>query len=454
MPIRVLIVDDSSFFRRRISEIVSKDSAMEVVGFATNGKDAVDKVAELKPDVITMDVEMPVMNGIDAVKGIMSANPTPIIMFSSLTEEGAAATFNALDAGALDFITKNFDDIARNRDEAMEIIRGKIKNISRQKYQASRIARARYGVSSFSPSTSVGSSAAVSASRRSEDPQPANSVLGSYRRTSDTIASSRTSTSSARSFGTPASGVTGRSSSVLQDRGSVASRFGQRSSFQTSAQTAAMHQPARKECSLPELNASIYKPSGKKYSLLAIGSSTGGPVALQEVLTNLPENFPLPIIIVQHMPSTFTSSFAARLDKLCRITVCEAKNNDVLKPGTAYLAPGGMQLYVETRGFQKVIKIRESEPQMCYRPCVDISFESINKSFGGSVLALILTGMGADGKEGCRKLKSSGASIWAQNEETCVIYGMPQAVVNAGVADYVVPIREFAGCIQREVMNT
>jgi two-component system chemotaxis response regulator CheB len=452
MPIRVLIVDDSSFFRRRISEIVSKDSTMEVAGFATNGKEAVDKVSELKPDVVTMDVEMPIMNGIDAVKSIMSTNPTPIIMFSSLTEEGATATFNALDAGALDFITKNFDDIARNRDEAIELIRAKIKNISRQKFQASRIARARYGVSSFSASTSAGTDSSATAKTALSFAQSSRNAAGSFRKSSDTVSSPGGSVFSSRPLDRN-SNLTGRTSSVLPDRGTVASRFGHNSS-QTVPAAGIFSQPAKKPCSVPEISAVSYRASGKKYSLLAIGSSTGGPVALQEVLTNLPENFPLPIVIIQHMPSTFTASFAARLDKICKISVCEAKNGDVLKPGTAYLAPGGMQLYVENRGFQKVIRIRESEPTMCYKPCVDISFESINKSYGGSVLALILTGMGADGKEGCRKLKASGASIWAQNEETCVIYGMPQAVVNAGIVNYVVPIREFAGCIRREVMNT
>ncbi|MBQ8707912.1 MAG: chemotaxis response regulator protein-glutamate methylesterase [Succinivibrionaceae bacterium] len=453
MPIRVLIVDDSSFFRRRINEIIVKDPSMEVAGTAANGKEAVEKVAELKPDVITMDVEMPVMNGIDAVRAIMSKNPTPIIMFSSLTEEGASATFNALDAGALDFITKNFDDIARNRDEAMDLIRSKIRDISRQKFQANRIARTKYGVSSFGSSAAPAAAAPAPApAPASAAPQQTRSVLGSFRRSSDTIAAGTARTSfSTRSQTTP--GQTASRTSVLPERQSAASRLGSQTSAFTPSTPGGLIPPSKPVCDVPEITRASVKPSGKRYKLLAIGSSTGGPVALQEVLTNLPADFPVPIILVQHMPSTFTASFASRLDKLCKISVCEAKNNDQLKPGCAYLAPGGMQLYVEGRSGQGVIKIRESEPHMCYRPCVDISFESITRSYGGNVLGVILTGMGADGREGCRKLKSLGATIWAQNEETSVIYGMPQAVVNAGIASAVIPLKEVAGCITREIMG-
>ncbi len=476
MPIKVLIVDDSSFFRRRINEIIVKDPTMEVVGAVANGREAVAKVLELRPDVVTMDVEMPIMNGIDAVREIMSKVPTPIIMFSSLTEEGATATFNALDAGALDFITKNFDDIARDRNEAMTMIREKIKDISRQKFQASRIAKAKYGVSSVpaAPSASAPASSSPATGETATSrlgtttTSSSRSAFSSLRRGSDTQPSSTVSSRS--TLGGTSTAGSSFSSRTSTERPSVFSRLGvnRQSSSATTTSTSSTGSstfsgartpggiipPSQPVVNVPEITAASYRKStGKRYNILAIGSSTGGPVALQEVLTNLPADFPLPIVLVQHMPGTFTASFAARLDKICHISVCEAKNNDQLKPGCAYLAPGGKQLYVEGRGSSATIKIRESEPSMCYRPCVDISFESINKSYGGNVLALILTGMGADGREGCRKLKASGATVWAQNEETSVIYGMPQAVVNAGIADCVVPLREFARCIQREVMN-
>ncbi len=455
MPIRVLIVDDSSFFRRRINEIVTRDPAMEVAGTAANGREAVEKVLELKPDVVTMDVEMPIMNGIEAVREIMSKCPTPIIMFSSLTEEGATATFNALDAGALDFITKNFDDIARNRDEAMDMIRSKIRSIARQKFQANRIARTRYGVT---VPTAPPPPPRPASTAPSGDAGSSRSVLGSFRRTSDTVARVSTASSPRPSaFSARSSGQTSQAS-VLPERQSALSRM--RQQLQADAVASAPQSrgglvpPSKPAREIRELTiASLPKSSGKKYRIVAIGSSTGGPVALQELLTHLPGDFPVPLVIAQHMPGTFTASFAARLDKLCQISVCEAKNGEVLKPGCAYLAPGGQQMYVEVRGVQGMIRIRESEPQMCYRPCVDVTFESVNKSYGGAVLAVILTGMGADGMEGCGILKRSGATVWAQNEETSVIYGMPQAVVNAGHADFVLPISEFAPCIVREVMG-
>ncbi|MEB2626092.1 MULTISPECIES: protein-glutamate methylesterase/protein-glutamine glutaminase [Pseudomonas] len=361
MAVKVLVVDDSGFFRRRVSEILSADVNIQVVGTATNGKEAIDQALALKPDVITMDYEMPMMDGITAVRHIMQRCPTPVLMFSSLTHEGARVTLDALDAGAVDFLPKNFEDISRNPEKVKQLLCEKILSISRSNRR----------VSSYSAPAPVAAPA--------QAPTPASTI--GY----------------------------GSSAPVRQAPAPIPTR-------------APAHTP------------SSPAPKRKAYKLVAIGTSTGGPVALQRVLTQLPANFPAPIVLVQHMPAAFTKAFAERLDKLCRIHVKEAEDGDILRPGLALLAPGGKQMMVDGRG---AVKILPGDERLNYKPCVDITFGSAAKSYGDKVLAVVLTGMGADGREGARLLKQSGSSIWAQDEASCVIYGMPMAIVKAELADAV-----------------
>ena len=355
MAVKVLVVDDSGFFRRRVSEILSADTNIQVVGTATNGREAIDQALALKPDVITMDYEMPMMDGITAVRHIMQRCPTPVLMFSSLTHEGARVTLDALDAGAVDFLPKNFEDISRNPEKVKQLLCEKVHSIARS--------NRRY--SSYTPPPAAptpSSSGSSSLSRPAAAPAPA-----------------------------PASSSSGSSSSG----------------------------PA---------------PKRKSYRLVAIGTSTGGPVALQRVLTQLPANFPAPLVLIQHMPAAFTKAFAERLDKLCRISVKEAEDGDQLRPGLALLAPGGKQMMVDPRG---TVRILPGDERLNYKPCVDITFGSAAKAFNDKVLAVVLTGMGADGREGARLLKQSGSQVWAQDEASCVIYGMPMAIVKANLADAV-----------------
>jgi two-component system chemotaxis response regulator CheB len=183
-------------------------------------------------------------------------------------------------------------------------------------------------------------------------------------------------------------------------------------------------------------------PRRGSLKLVAIGTSTGGPVALQEVLTKLPASYPYPLLLVQHMPGSFTPAFAQRLNQLCAINVKEAEDGEALKPGTALLAPGGKQMLLESRGGRQLVRVIDSEPGQTYKPCVDITFSSIAKVFPASTLALILTGMGADGREGCRSLKQGGSTIWSQDEASCVVYGMPAAVADAGLSDRVLGLKE------------
>lgn len=368
MAVKVLVVDDSSFFRRRVSEIINQDPLMTVIDTAQNGREAVDKAQQLRPDVITMDIEMPVLDGISAVREIMAKCPTPILMFSSLTHEGAKATLDALDAGALDFLPKKFEDIARDKDEAVSLLQQRVREIARKRFLMA--ARPRTPEPLVRPALGGAAASPVAGAVRPAERQP------------ETV----------RAPSAPAS----------------------------------------------------FKRSGKSYQLVAIGTSTGGPVALQNVLTKLPGDFPHPILLIQHMPATFTAAFAARLNGLCQIGVKEAEDGDVLKPGHAYLAPGGKQMLLEGRGPGARLRIIEGNDKVNYKPCVDITFASAAKTYGDKVLAIVLTGMGADGRDGARLLKEQGATIWAQDEASCVVYGMPQAVAKAGIASESLPLDRVA----------
>tara|TARA_R110002072_G_scaffold4663_1_gene32289 strand:+ start:25270 stop:26355 length:1086 start_codon:yes stop_codon:yes gene_type:complete len=360
MSIRVLVVDDSGFFRRRLTELINADTRLEVVGTAANGQEAIDQTQRLKPDVITMDYEMPVMDGITAVRHIYSDSRTPVLMFSSLTYEGARVTLDALEAGAVDFLPKNFEDISHHADELQKILCDRIVVVSGSRGSAR--------------------SAATGAMLRPGGGQ---------------------------------SRVT--SASAAPDRAATQRRTGLRQS-----------------------------------QLVIIGASTGGPMALQEVLTALPRAFPLPILLVQHMPGTFTKAFAERLNRICQIEVSEAQDGDVLKPGHAYLAPGGKQMLVEGRPPLKV-RVMNGDERLNYRPSLDVTFGSASRELGGKVLGVVLTGMGADGRDGARLLKAQGATIWAQDEASSVIYGMPMAVARAGLVDEVIALKNVATRLSEEI---
>ncbi len=359
MAVKVLVVDDSGFFRRRVTEILAGDPQIQVVGTASNGREAVDQTLALHPDVITMDYEMPVMDGITAVREIMQRCPTAVLMFSSLTYEGARVSLDALDAGAADYLPKNFEDISRNPDKVRQLLCERVHALARTN-------RRSLGLSTPSaPTTPSAVSSATRPTLRSTTNEPASAVK-------------------------PAAA------------------------------------PVRN-------NTSNSPPPRKKhYQLVAIGTSTGGPVALQKVLTQLPASFPAPLLLIQHMPAAFTKAFAERLDKLCKIRVKEAEDGDTLKPGVALLAPGGKQMMLDGRG---VVRILPGDERLNFKPCVDVTFGSAAKAFRDKVLAVVLTGMGADGREGARMLKTAGSDIWAQDEASCVIYGMPMAIAKANLAD-------------------
>lgn len=292
-------------------------------------------------------------------------------MFSSLTHDGARATLDALDAGALDFLPKKFEDIARNRDDAVALLQQRVIQIAAKRAFMRRVPVAPRATAATATS--------------------APSLL-------------RQTTSAATPAAKPVVASTAK-----------------------------------------------FRASGKKYQLTAIGTSTGGPVALQKILTRIPAHYPHPIVLVQHMPATFTAAFASRLNTLCKIEVREAQDGDVLKPGVAYLAPGGKQMMIDGRAGSARLRIIDGGDRMNYKPCVDVTFGSAAKIYGDKVLSMILTGMGADGREGSRMLKTAGSTIWAQDEDSCVVYGMPQAVAKAGISTEDLPLDRIAERILVEV---
>jgi two-component system chemotaxis response regulator CheB len=345
--IRVLIVDDSPLVRKIASDILQKDRTIEVAGTAPSAELALRKIERLKPDVITMDMQMPGMGGLKAIREIMKNSPTPIVVLSAFARDGAELTMQALEEGAVDFIAKPSGSLSGGLDEVARQLVDKVK-------AANRVNRKRMEAAFDIPEV---------------ESSPNSRHLKSSRQKVDS------------------------------EKGS--------------------------------------------YELIAIGSSTGGPVALKQVLTKLPEAMPLGIAIVQHMPPVFTRAFAKRLNAICRVAVKEASEGDILRAGQVLIAPGDYHMTVKrsTRG-AKVLLNRE-EPVMGLRPSVDILLDSVARQYGGQAIGVILTGMGKDGAAGMANLKRTGGYIIAQDRESSVIYGMNREVIENGHADEVVPISKL-----------
>jgi Chemotaxis response regulator containing a CheY-like receiver domain and a methylesterase domain len=348
---KVLVVDDSSFFQVRLKEMINEHPELQVIGAAANGQEAIELAEKLQPDIITMDYEMPFLDGVSAVRAIMAKRPIPIVMFSSLTYEGARITLDALEAGAVDFIPKNFAEVSRNSSGLKKKLHETLLTFAGQAQPRA-----------IQP---------VAPQRQNIAPKPA------------------------------------------------------------------VRAPIEAPRKIPEVSP-VHRGLKGKVKILVIGASTGGPVALTEVIQKLPASFALPVVIIQHMPENFTRAFAERLDKVCAVHVTEAKDGDLLQPGHVLVAPGGKQLIFDKRGS---VKILPGDERVSYKPSVDITFASAANVFGGGVLGVVLTGMGSDGGDGARLLKDKGALIWGQDQASCVVYGMPKAV--AGLADEVLPLTQI-----------
>jgi two-component system, chemotaxis family, protein-glutamate methylesterase/glutaminase len=395
--VRVLIVDDSAFVRKALSTMLQSEPDIEVVGLANNGKEAVEKAAELKPDIITMDVEMPIMSGLEALKIIMEQNPTPVLMISSITTEGAEATIEALSLGAIDFISKQSTLTIQQtmRDELVS----KVKAITQNSVKM----------------------------RMNSRP----SLLGlTFRKPAPSAAAAKPEDQAAERLS-------------LQDR--IARRRQQ--SIESGDAPAAQFTPSsQQQKPLHEVRLTGRKrPSPGSAKIVVLGVSTGGPLALHQVVPRLPKDFPVGMLIVQHMPAHFTKSLADRLNTLSHVTVREAQDGDILEPGLVLIAPGGYHLKVGRD--QRTIHVTPEPSETLHRPSVDVTVESVVEYFGGHAVGVIMTGMGRDGCAGLKKLNAKGGYIIAQDEESCVVYGMPKAVVDEGIADEVQPLDHLAESI-------
>jgi len=377
VPYKVLIVDDSNFFQHRLKEIISESPELDVVGVAANGQEAIDMAASLRPDIISMDYEMPLLNGVSAVRAIMAERPVPIVMFSSMTYEGATITLEALEAGAVDFIPKNFAEVSRNSELLKKRLHEKLITFA---------------------------SKANLAPVRSTDQLAAEANI--------------------------------RSAKARETTAALRARLARKNQSAASST-----RPIPNEAAKPAARHSAKSNLKGKTKLLAIGASTGGPVALSDIITHLPADFPAPVLVVQHMPENFTKAFAERLDRQSAVSVKEAENGDRLEVGKVLIAPGGKQLILDRSGMS--VKIIPGDDRVNYKPCVDVTFASIANTIGANVLGVILTGMGADGCDGARLMKARGAVIWSQDEQSCVVYGMPAAVAKAGLSDEILSLDEI-----------
>lgn len=340
--VRVLVVDDSAFARLTISKYLEGDPSIEVVGLARDGLDALEKVKLLDPDVVTMDVEMPKLDGIGTLERIMDDFPRPVIMLSSITGEGAEVTIRALELGAIDFFLKPSLINPTGRNEVNNDLIDKIKNASH-----------------------------IDVSK-----------------------------------------LVWRVKKLLAG----------------TARTVAIRPPVKHS-------------SEKPRRVVIIGTSTGGPRALYEVVPGIPADIPATVVIVQHMPAKFTKSLAERLNELSQIPVKEAEAGDRLITGHALVAPGGFHMVVTAGGG---IGLTLDKPVCGLRPAIDVTMESLVGQYGASCLGVVLTGMGSDGTNGCAMIKAAGGNVISEDESTCIIYGMPRCVAEAGLADEVVPLGDIA----------
>ncbi|WP_432830460.1 protein-glutamate methylesterase/protein-glutamine glutaminase [Dactylosporangium sp. CA-092794] len=377
--ISVLVVDDSVVVRRLITDALGDDPEIRVVGTAPNGKVALTKIEQLRPDLVTLDIEMPIMDGLQTMRAIRAKYARlPVIMFSTLTAAGATATLDALSAGASDYVTKpaNVGSVAESIRSVREQIIPRIH--------------------------------ALCGSRRGPLAPPARPGI-----------------------------APGRAPGALHAPAAPLARPG-------GAALPGVVRPPNVPPGGPALAPARTAPRTGAVEVIAIGCSTGGPDALTSVIRALPASLPVPVVVVQHMPPVFTKMFADRLDRTAALSVVEAAGDLVVKPGTVYLAPGDFHLEVHRRGTEVVTKLNTGPPENFCRPAVDVLFRSVARTYGGATLAVVLTGMGQDGKRGAEQLRAAGAEIVAQDEATSVVWGMPGAVTQAGLANAVLPLGEIA----------
>ncbi len=356
--IKVLVVDDSIISRKYLSRILEESGKIKVIDTAKDGEEAIEKIKKLNPDVVTLDVEMPRLNGLEALKIIMKDCPVPVVMVSSLTKDGAKETLESLRLGAVDYISKT--DVLSFKDAAKEARELLIEKIVAAKDAHIRGRRIRPKISGTAMPSSE------------EEPKA----------------------------------------------------------------TAYKHKKRLEKMDI---------------KIVAIAASTGGPVALERVFSMLPL-LGVPVIIVQHMPKTFTGVFANSLSKVSKIKVKEAEDGEDLRSNQGYLAPGGMQMTTSKSGSRYLVRVSD-KPKTIYTPNADVMFTSVAETFGDKALCVIMTGMGDDGFKGLQKVKESGGTIIAQDKDSCVVWGMPRKPTQTGIADFVVPLDDIAPTISKIVLG-
>jgi two-component system chemotaxis response regulator CheB len=419
-PVRILVVDDSVVIRRLLTTTLGEAPGLEVVSTASNGKIALSKIALCNPDVVILDVEMPEMDGIETLKRIRREAPRlPVIMFSTRTERGAAATIEALTSGASDYVTKpsNVGNVMLAMARVREEMVPKILALTGRRGQEPPAMASPPPASSPAPVLA-----------RPAPPKPTGT--GPVATAASAARTMRVPLVAMSSATAPTQPIT-TSLPVVAPAARPASTTG-------NPVVGELARPQRVGLRLP-------------VELVAIGASTGGPNALAVVLSQLPSDFSVPIVIVQHMLASFTRHFAERLAKQCQIKIVEASAGEVLAPGCAYIARGGHHLVVERRGGKACLALNQDELENFCRPAVDVLFRSVAHSHGPSALAVVLTGMGHDGLLGSRAIHDAGGEVIVQDEASSVVWGMPGFVARAGLASEVLALDQIAGDIRRRV---
>lgn len=443
-PYRVLVVDDSGFMRKIISDLIVRDPQFTIVGTARNGLEAIAAVNELKPDAVTLDLEMPEMNGIEALQRIMNSNPIPIIMLSGISEDNTRETIKALQFGAFDFIRKPSTAVSNDIHQVGELLIEKLRiAVLTRRYQP-----------------------VITIDEKTERPVVAVKASKPFKRLAIEQQLNQVEPLKAPSAHLDKDRVKSRPSRAAdkQPKSQVVPplhtkpkgiQFGQRASINPNSSLSARRalevdekdngRQQKSDSAPPDIKQKGSGTVSTFRHIVAIGTSTGGPRALHEVISSLPSDFPAPVLIVQHMPPKFTKSLAQRLDSFSALHVVEAEQGDRVLAGVVYLAPGGhhMELAKDSAGYY--ILLTEQPQRNGHRPSVDVLFESMTAFRELKRHAVIMTGMGSDGTKGLKQLIDSGVdSTIAEAEETCVVFGMPRSAIEALSIEKVLPLQHIA----------
>ncbi|MDQ0113095.1 protein-glutamate methylesterase/protein-glutamine glutaminase [Paenibacillus harenae] len=442
-PYRILVVDDSPFMRKIISDLIVQDPQFAIVGTAENGEEAIQSVTKWKPDAITLDLEMPLMNGLQALQHIMKDSPIPVIMLSGISEENTRDTIKALQFGAFDFIRKPSSAISNDIHQVGELLIEKLKiAVLTKRHQPVIHIQESEESNTVTPIEPLSINKAEPRKFEDTPPKPVVPVISERKKPllqpSMEMPQARATAPLHKPDQDP---VQSKQVPVKKPK---------------SALTPPSNPPKEAAAKAKTMQSKVLHPAvdGVKRSpgtvtsfrhIVAIGTSTGGPRALHEVICSLPANFPSPVLVVQHMPPKFTKSLAQRLDSFSQLQVVEATNGEKVSAGVVYIAPGGhhMELGKDTDGYR--IRLTEQPLRNGHRPSVDVLFESLIDHQELKRHAVIMTGMGNDGTKGMMQLAQSGAvSTIAESEETCVVYGMPRCAIEGGYVRTVLPLQHIA----------